>query len=331
MIPSTPRQDASGSMRSLLLGAALLVLAFLANTAQSAFGKALGSGMGPVQFTWLTFVIALALILPWVLWRGGRDLRTSVPLLHLLRSCTGLTGFFLFITAARLVNLVNANVLLNTTPLFIPLLGLLVLGQQVPRALWGCLGIGFAGMVIVVQPNASLLTRPGDLLGLAAGLLCAVEFLAVKRLDRTEAPLTQMIYFLLIGSAGSTVAILGPLRPEGPSSALLGGLDTSQWLTVLASGVCLACFQFLLIKAYTYAEPGAIGAFQYSSVVFAGLIGWIWFAEKPTLAVWVGTALITLGGVLSIVLQRPGGTETAAPSGAAGMATAADTSSTPSA
>ncbi|MFY8150338.1 MAG: DMT family transporter [Prochlorococcaceae cyanobacterium] len=292
-------------MGSLVLGASLLVLAFLANTAQSAFGKALGSGMDAVQFTWLTFVIALGLILPWLLLRGGRDLRTRVLHLHLLRSGTGLAGFFLFITAARLVNLVNANVLLNTTPLFIPLLGLLVLGQQVPRALWGCLGIGFAGMVIVVQPNASLLTRPGDLLGLAAGLLCAVEFLAVKRLDRSESPLTQMVYFLLIGSLGSTLAVLAPLWAAANGGTPLLDIDPAQWWTVLASGVCLACFQFLLIKAYTYAEPGAIGAFQYSSVVFAGLIGWIWFAEQPTPPVWIGTALITLGGVLSIVLQRP--------------------------
>lgn len=249
------------------------------------FGKSLGSGMDAMPFTWLTLMIAPGRILPWLLLRGGCEPRTRV--LHLLRSSTGLAGFFRFTIAARLVNLVNANVLLNTTPPFIPLLGLVVLSQQVPRTLWGCLGIGFAGMVMVVQPNASLLTRTGDLLGLAAGLLCAVEF----------------------------VAMLAPGWAAANGGSPLLGLDPAQWWTVLASGVRLACFQFLLIKAYTYAEPGAIGAFQYSSVVFAtvvfatvvfaGLIGWIRVAEQPTPPVWIGMALITLGGVLSIVLQRP--------------------------
>jgi drug/metabolite transporter (DMT)-like permease len=102
---------------SLALGASLLVLAFLANTSQSAFGRALDGAMGAPVFTWLTFVVALVLVLPFLLLRGGRDLATAVLPLHLLRSLTGLAGFFLFITAARLVNLVNANVLLNTTPL----------------------------------------------------------------------------------------------------------------------------------------------------------------------------------------------------------------------
>ncbi|MCP9849431.1 DMT family transporter [Cyanobium sp. Morenito 9A2] len=290
---------------SIALGASLLVLAFLANTAQSAFGRALEAGMGAPVFTWLTFMVALVLVLPALLLRGGRDLTTTVLPLHLLRSLTGLAGFFLFITAARLVNLVNANVLLNTTPLFLPLLGFLVFGRRVPAGLWACLGLGFAGMVVVVQPNATLLTRPGDLLGLAAGLVCAVEFLAVKRLDRSEAPLTQMVYFLVFGSLGSTLAVLGPLRPPGPGFLGLGGLTAEQAALVVASGACLVAFQFLLIKAYAHADPSAIGAFQYSSVVFAGLIGWVAFAQRPNLAVWLGTALICLGGGLSIVLQRP--------------------------
>jgi drug/metabolite transporter (DMT)-like permease len=59
-------------------------------------------------------------------------------------------------------------------------------------------------------------------------------------------------------------------------------------------------FQFLLIKAYVYAEPHEIGAFQYSSVVFAAIFGWTLFKESIGLGTIMGTLLICIGGVMSI-------------------------------
>ncbi|MCP9890660.1 DMT family transporter [Cyanobium sp. Aljojuca 7D2] len=280
---------------SMLKGAMLLVAAFLANTLQSAFARAVGSAMDALMFTWLTFLLALILLVPVLMARGGRDLPTGTLHLHLLRAGTGMGGFLLFMTAAKLVNLVNANVLLNTTPLFIPLLAWLVLKQRIPRKLWIALAVGFSGMVIVVKPSASVLNQPGDLLGLAAGLICAVEFLTVKGLNRTESPLTQLWYFLTVGTAIASVAMVGHFH----------AISLAQGLLVLASATCLLSFQFLLIKAYSFADPSSIGAFQYSSVIFAGLIGWIWFQQIPTLSVVVGTLFICLGGVLSILRQAP--------------------------
>lgn len=290
-------RSAGCSSPSIVKGALLLVAAFLANTLQSAFGRAVGIGMDAVMFTWLTFLLALILLIPLLLVRRGRDLRTHVLPLHLLRAGTGMGGFLLFITAARLVNLVNANVLLNTTPLFIPLLAWLVLKQSVPRNLWIALGIGFAGMVIVVQPNADILDKPGDLLGLAAGLVCAVEFLTVKSLNRSESPITQLVYFLGFGTVISTLLMAGGFH----------AISVNQGLLVLASAICLLSFQFLLIQAYKFADPSGIGAFQYASVIFAGIIGWIWFHEVPNLGVALGTLLICIGGVCSILWQKPGG------------------------
>ncbi|MFM7466076.1 MAG: DMT family transporter [Cyanobium sp.] len=290
MTPPNPAPAES----SMLKGALLLVAAFLANTLQSAFGRAVGSGMDAVMFTWLTFLLALLLLIPLLLIRRGRDLPTHMLPMHLLRAGAGMVGFLLFITAARLVNLVNANVLLNTTPLFIPLLAWLVLKQRIARPLWLALAIGFAGMVIVVQPNASVLNQPGDLLGLAAGLICAVEFLTVKALNRTESALTQLAYFLTIGTVISTLLMVGHIH----------AITASQGLFVLGSAICLLSFQFLLICAYRFADPSSIGAFQYSSVVFAGLIGWAWFQQIPNLGVVLGTALICVGGALSILWQE---------------------------
>jgi drug/metabolite transporter (DMT)-like permease len=59
-------------------------------------------------------------------------------------------------------------------------------------------------------------------------------------------------------------------------------------------------FQFLIIKAYTYAKPHEIGAFQYSSVVFAAILGWVIFKEQLDPGTIIGTLLICVGGVLSI-------------------------------
>jgi len=280
---------------SVAKGAALLVAAFLANTLQSAFARAVGTAMDALMFTWLTFILALILLIPLLAVRGCRDLPTRVFPLHLLRGAMGMGGFLLFMSAAKLVNLVNANVLLNTTPMFIPLLAWLVLRQRIPASLWKALAVGFAGMLIVVQPNASILDKPGDLLGLAAGFVCAIEFLAVKALGRSESALTQLVYFLTIGVLVSSLMMVGQFHSITPD----------QFLWVLASALCLLSFQFLLIRAYSYADPSSIGAFQYSSVIFAGLIGWIWFAQIPNAGVVVGTVLICIGGVLSLGRQNP--------------------------
>jgi len=89
---------------------------------------------------------------------------------------------------------------------------------------------------------------------------------------------------------------------------MIGRFDSvslSQLLLVLASSVCLLRFQFLLIRHYSYADSSSTGAFQYSSVIFAGLIGWVWFHQVPNLGVVVGTALICLGGVPRIAWRTP--------------------------
>jgi drug/metabolite transporter (DMT)-like permease len=276
--------------KPMMIGSIYIVLAFLANTAQSVFGKILQSKLNVEMFTCVTFLSAFVILLPIMAARQFKDLPTNVGKLHLLRGITGISGFLLFIGAAQLTSLVNANVLLNTTPLFIPLLALLFLGQQIKRRLWVAIAIGFAGMVIVVKPDASLFTNPGNLVALAAGFVTAIEFLTVKRLDESESPLTQMFYFLLFGALISTLLAIGKFEP----------INQQQILIMVATGGCLVAFQFLLIKAYLYAKPHEIGAFQYSSVVFAAIFGWTIFKESLDLETIFGTLMICAGGIISI-------------------------------
>ena len=291
-MPAQPKQ-------SLMIGSIFIVLAFLANTIQSVFGKAIESEVSVEMFSWVTFLSALVVVTIIVALRRFRDLKTTVLPMHLLRGGTGISGFLLFIGAAQATSLMNANVLLNTTPIFIPLLAMAFLHNRINRQLWLAIAMGFAGMVIIVKPSATIFTDPGNLLGLLAGFVTAIEFLAVKKLDESDSPLTQMFYFLLIGTVICSFLVAGKLQ----------AITASHMLIMLATGICLVLFQFLLIKAYMYAKPHEIGAFQYSSVVFAAILGWVVFKESLDAATIAGTTLVCIGGYLSISGRKENGDE----------------------
>ena len=280
--------------RSILTGTIYIILAFLANTTQSVFGKYVDKSLSVEMFSFGTFLVAFILLLPIILFRKGRDIPTTKGRYHLLRAVTGITGFLLFIAAAQLTSLVDTNVLVNTTPIFIPILALIFLHQHIPRAVWIAIVIGFVGVVVIVRPDASIFSNPGNLVALGAGLVTAIEFLAVNHLDQTESPLTQLFYFLLFG-----IVVLGLISIGKFNSAPAW----AYWM-MLGTGLCLLAFQFLLIKAYQFAKPHEIGAFQYISVVFAAIYGVVLFKETIQLETIIGAILVCVGGVISITGSR---------------------------
>lgn len=308
--PTASAEPSSVPDQSLLLGAGLITVGFLANTIQGALGKVAQATIGPGQFLWLLLLLALGSLMPVEIWRRGRDLQAGLNAqvlpYYLLRAVFGLSGFYLFIWAAGLGSLVSANVLLNTTPIFIPVIGVIALNKQISLKLWGAIAVGFIGLLLVVQPNADLLRNPANLIGLGAGLSAAVEFLTVRRINQTQSPLSQTLYYLLIGSALMAPVALWQWQP----------IDRATLGYIVAAAAAFLTFQLLLVKAYRYAEPHQIGVFQYSSVIFSAVIGWLFFDEIPNGVSLIGMVLITLGGALAIYLeQKPQAEFTEEPTG----------------
>ena len=294
----TDLEESGGGRQSLLLGASLLTLGFLANTTQGALGKVAQSAIAPGQFLWLLILLALLVVMPVEIWRRGEDIKAgfdrNVLPFYLLRAAFGLCGFYLFIWAAGLGSLISANVLLNTTPVLIPVIGALFLGKNVSAELWGAIAIGFVGLLLVVQPSAELLNNPANLLGLGAGLSAAVEFLTVRSLNKTQSSLSQVLYYLLIGSVLMAPIALWQWQP----------IDMQTAGYVVGAAIAFLSFQILLVQAYRYAEPHQIGMFQYSSVIFSAAIGWWFFDEIPNGVAVGGMLLIVVGGAIALYLEQ---------------------------
>jgi drug/metabolite transporter (DMT)-like permease len=282
------------SRPAVALGAFLIVCAFACVAVMSALAK----GAGSVPASVLAFfqsAIPLVLLSPWALRGGIRTLTTKRIPLHLLRAGAGLLSQVLMFVAVKKMPLVNAVLLANSAPLFIPLVSRVWLKKPVRAPVLAGLGVGCVGVVLVLRPSLALLTNPVALITLAAAVCSAFALVSVNRLSETEpAPRVLFYYFLVSTLASLPFAMLAWVAPTSIDWAFLGGI-----------GLMMAASQVLILQAYRHATASRIAAFNYAVVVFSGLIGWAVWKDAPGWLSLVGVLLVTTGGILSTVFGGP--------------------------
>ncbi len=280
--------------RDLLLGIAFIVTAFFFVAVMSAFGKAASQvPTGPLVF--FQNGISLLVFLPAVLRGGWSEVTTTRLPLHIVRALAGLLSQALFFIAVKSIALVDAVLLANAAPLFIPLVALVWMRTPVKLAVALSLIGGFIGVILILKPSAALLDNPAALIALSAAAFSAIALVSVNRLSSTEKSNTILFYYFLI----STIATLPFawwqwVTPHG-----------MEWLYLLGVGAFMALAQLFIIMAYKYATAAQIAPFNYSVVVFSGLIGWIVWDQALDLVSLLGIAMVCAGGILSIIFNAP--------------------------
>jgi drug/metabolite transporter (DMT)-like permease len=277
-------------------GIVLTMLAFLAVAVMSALAKAATSaGVQAEVLTFFQNFLSLLLFLPWLLRGGFASLKTQRPGLHLVRAVTGLLSQYLLFVALDLkIPLVDAVLLANAAPLFIPLVVWVWQRQRISARLWASLVIGFVGIILILQPGMGVISW-GTPLAIAAGAFSAVALVAVRHLNTTEPPARILFYYFLISSV-----LTAPFIVVNPFVVVKWSTPESRaWIWLLGVGVSMAISQLLLILAYQQASPSRLSPFNYSVVVFSGLIGWIIWDHVPNLLSLSGILLVCLGGILS--------------------------------
>jgi drug/metabolite transporter (DMT)-like permease len=197
--------------------------------------------------------------------------------------------------AVKKMPLVNAVLLANSAPLFIPLVGRVWLKKAVRAPVLAGLGVGFVGVVLVLRPGLALFTNPVALIALAAALCSAFALVSVNQLSETEpAPRVLFYYFFVSTLASLPFAMRAWVAPTSIQWVFLGGI-----------GLMMAVSQVLILEAYRHATASRIAAFNYTVVIFSGLIGWVVWKDAPGWLSLVGVLLVTTGGILSTVFGGP--------------------------
>lgn len=214
---------------------------------------------------------------------------------HLWRGLSGSVALALFFYCITVLPLATAITLNYTAPLFLTLLTMLVFKDRFHLPLTIAIGLGFCGVVLLLQPTLQQNQLLPGLLGLISGFLAGVAYLNVKQLAMIGEPDTRtVLYFSLIASLGSGVWILfdtvHAITPQG--FAILLGLGSSATLAQLA-----------MTRAYRTGRTLVVGSLAYSTIVFASLFGMLLWDETLSLSSWLGMAFIIASGVLSLRLS----------------------------
>jgi drug/metabolite transporter (DMT)-like permease len=227
-------------------------------------------------------------LLPWILHRRA-DLRTRRPSGQILRGLSGLASMYCYFYAVAHMPLAEAVLLNYSMPLFIPFIAYVWLREPMSRALFAVIALGFVGVMLILKPGLELFT-PIALIGLASSIFSALSMVGVRDLTSSEPPFRIVFYYALTCTVASAVPLLWAWHTP----------PVSLWLPMLAMGACGSLGHMFMTRAYGLARASQVGPFSYATVVFAALIGWIFWSEIPDTLSFVGAVIVCVAGMLTI-------------------------------
>lgn len=237
--------------------------------------------------------ICLLFMLPVALRGGWSSLRTRKIGLHILRATMGTACWYALFFAITQIPLSNATLLTYSAPLWMPLIAWVVTRERVSKLTWLGAGIGFAGVILVLQPQGRTFSI-GELAALAGAAFLAVAMMSVRWLGATEPTTRVLFYYFLLSTVMSVPVALFDWRP----------IPSQAWGWLIALGLAQMFSQAFIVVAYRYASAEKVGPFIYSVIVFTALIDWIVWDHPPTLVSYLGMALVIGGGLVAIRAKR---------------------------
>lgn len=278
-----------------VLGIALKLASVVVFAAMTVCIKFLGSGI-PVGLTiFVRGLISLG-VLALIAWGtdGLHLLKTRNWRAHALRSLAGTVSMFCLFVAITLIPLADLTAITFTAPLFLTVLAMVFLGERIHRFRWTALGIGFLGVIVTIGPHLSFSQgiSPGVLVALANAMFSAVAMVFLRSMSGDEHAITITFYFSLTFTVcAALTALQGWPMPTA-----------TQWVLIVCAGLFGVFGQLLMTYSYRYAEASTIAPLDYSNMIMAILLGYIFFGEVPSLSVWLGAPLILGAGL--IILWR---------------------------
>ena len=277
-------------------GILLALVAYAVYSWGDAAIKALGGGLNIFEigfYMTLVSAVCIALTTPkdeklLHFWRMKRPWAVQA------RALSGTAASVLSVIAFTTIPLAEVYALIFLAPLFVTLMSVFLLKEQVGPWRWFAIIAGFAGVLLVVRPGFREL-EIGHIAAVVVALLAAFSVILMRSLSARETRTTMLGFLVLyiIGFNGVAMLVTGARTPTLQEAAIL-----------LVAGIFAATGNILLLRATRFAPANQLASTHYSQIVWAVVLGALFFQEEPDLLAILGLAIIGSSGLLTVARER---------------------------
>jgi drug/metabolite transporter (DMT)-like permease len=269
------------------MGIACMIGGGALGTANDAVLKGLTAGY-PVGE--IMFVRGFFMMIPvaFFVWRAGgiTTLITQNYKDHAIRAGLMICGTYLFVSGLRYLPLANAISIAFAGPLFITALAGPMLGERVGWRRWMAVLAGFIGILIIFQPGGSVF-QWAALFPLGASCTGALRDILTRKMSARESSVSMLTYSTIGVTLGGLFSLPFGWQP----------VASADWMYFVFNGVLISGAHFLMIETFRHAEAALVAPFKYTTVIWATLFGYMFFAEVPGYNLIIGGAVVIASGI----------------------------------
>jgi len=276
-----------------LLGIFLMILGMFCLSVNDMTYKNLSFNFPVWEAVFFRAVSGVIISIILVYFSGIKKLKTKKPIRHFIRAFSAVGCVVLYIFGIKYLLLSENIAIAHSAPIIAAFLAVPILGEKIGVHRVLAIIIGFIGVLIIVKPGTDLFQLK-SLFPIGSSLFMASVYLSTRSLMDTENSTSIVFYY--------SFALLFTSIIFFPNDFVFP--NTTNLILALSLGVMGSLGHYFMSQAAKNADVAVTSPFEYSSFIFVGIMGYMFFGEIPSMSIIYGGILIVLGGVYVAYRER---------------------------
>lgn len=280
------------NLKAYFTGVLWFVLSLFSSSVNDIISKYVGVRLNSYEVTFFRFFFGTITLLPFVFYYGFDTLKTSRPTVHFFRGVLLFLGIAGWTFGLSIAPVTTATVVSFTVPIFVLVLGVFFLNENIIWQRWAVTFVAFAGLVITLSPSSEDF-NPQILVFVLSALAFAVLDIINKKFVIKETMISMLLYSALI----TALLALPFALPYWTTPTV------TELVLLFVLGASANLILFFLLKAFSYADATALAPYRYIELIVSASIAYVVFQEIPKDATIWG-ALIVIPSTLFIIYSE---------------------------